>query len=107
MDESKRGTGRTTRMLQEAKRLADEGRAVYVIAASKAQADTLEAMSGYDQRIKFEPCAPSNFDWEQMKLKGAHPQCVTLVDHYAIEWRFERILEMLYRFEEGAQGKRG
>lgn len=105
----KRATGRTTRMLQEASRLIDEGRAVYVIMDSKAAIDRVRE---FDDRIAFEtPASSVTFDWEMMRLRGAHPNCVVLVDHYAIEQRYARLLEMLTRFDEcepvGETQKRG
>jgi len=35
-----------------------------------------------------------------MRLIGAHPNCVVLVDHHAIEDRFARVLEMLHAYDE-------
>lgn len=50
--------------------------------------------------IKFEtPHSPGNFDWERMRLIGAHPNCVVLVDHHAIEDRFSRVLAMLHAYD--------
>lgn len=50
--------------------------------------------------IKFELAdSPGNFDWQTMTLVGAHPNCVVLVDHYAIEQTWSRMLEMLHRFD--------
>lgn len=97
-----RGTGRTTRMLEHAKKLAREGRAVYVIADNTNDARRLQMLCGEPNLgIKFEtPRSPGNFDWEQMRLVGAHPNCVVLVDHYAIEDRFARVLEMLHAYDE-------
>lgn len=94
-------TGRTTRMLGEAKRLARAGRAVYVIAASHVHAKQLESTLSTDDLelgIKFETAeSPGNFQWEPYPhLRGAHPNCVVLVDHYAIECKFAWILRELH-----------
>lgn len=102
-------TGRTTRMLNEALRLAREGRAVYVLAANCHHVYTLERMS--DQLfgngeasslgIKFEVAhSLSDFDFETMTLRGAHPKCVVLVDHYTIECIYAKMLAELHRFDE-------
>ena len=100
---SLRGTGRTTRMLAEAKTLARSGRAVYIIAANRQHAILLERALGNERielGIKVEPpSSPGNFDWESMRLRGAHPNCVVLADHYAIETHFAKVLEMLHRFD--------
>lgn len=97
-------TGRTTRMMGEAKRLARAGRAVYVIAWSGDHAKMLERSLTTEEAelaIKFETAAsPGNFEWEPSpRLLGAHPNCVVLVDHAAIERRFAGILRELHRWD--------
>lgn len=102
---SMRRTGRTTRMLEDAMAMARNGRAVYVIGATKHHADMLRGVAGpaADQLgIKFEAARESglgNMDWETMSLQGAHPNCAVLVDHYAIESKFAAVLEMLHRYD--------
>jgi hypothetical protein len=90
-------------MLAEAKELAKAGRAVYIIAASKADARDMEFMAGDEMRdlgIKIEcPASLITFDWERMRLRVAHPNCVVLVDHYAIESRYASLLRMLHRWD--------
>lgn len=105
--DANRQTGRTTRMLEHAKQLAAQGKAVYVIAANKQHADQLAVALGGERMgvdigdgIKVEtPESCSNFDWHTMSLRGAHPNCVVLVDHFAIERRFSRILEALHAYD--------
>lgn len=85
-------------MIEEAKRLAENGKTVYVIAANEPQRRKLQRIVG--ERVKVETASTAgNFDWEQLRLIGSHPNCVTLIDHYAIESRFSRLLEMLHRFD--------
>jgi len=99
--ETNRGTGRTTRMLEEAVRLAEANRAVYVVMGNHQQAKTFENKMPQGLGIQFETAQSlSNFDWETLTLPGAHPNCVVLVDHYAIESKFNRILEELHRYDE-------
>jgi hypothetical protein len=89
-------------MLAEAKELAKSGRAVYIIAATKSDARHMESMAGDEMRdlgIKIECPSPITFDWERMRLRGAHPNCVVLVDHYAIESRYASLLRMLHRWD--------
>lgn len=97
------GSGRTTRMLAEAKALALSGRAVYIIAANCQHASLLESRLGnerFNLGIKVEvPTRIGNFDWDTVKLIGTHSNCVVLVDHYAIETHFADVLEMLHRFD--------
>lgn len=94
-----RQSGRTTRMLEDARRLSREGRAVYVIAANGQHAATLRGELN-DKSISVETVHTlGNFDWVTMSLRGAHPNCCVLVDHYAIESRFSLMLEMLKRYD--------
>lgn len=100
-----RRTGRTTRMLEHAKQLALAGRAVYVIADNERDLRRLEIecfkTGEPNLGIKFETQQSlGTFDWEQMRLIGAHPNCVVLVDHHAIEDKYARILEMLHAYDE-------
>ena len=102
---SKRATGRTTRMLQDAKRLADQGRAVYIVTASPQDTQRIQAQL-QDSRINVNTARGlGNVDWESMTLRGAHPNCVLLFDHYAIESRFGNLLSMLHAYEGEVDGK--
>ena len=98
-----RQTGRTTRMLEEARRLDEEGRAVYVVCANRDQVERLRRRArdmAIPESVKFETDATlSNLDWGRLWLRGAHPNCVVLIDHYAIEERFGPVLEMLHRYD--------
>lgn len=99
--DNKRQTGRTTRMLEHAKALAKAGRAVYIIAANEQQRRWLEDRIGQGPMgIKVETWETlRNFDWQTMSLLGAHPNCAVVVDHFAIESRFRRMLEELVRYD--------
>lgn len=89
-------------MINEAKKLAADGRAVYIVAANKIEAENIQYRIGAKtSSIKVNTeITLSNFDWETMSLLGAHPNCVVLVDHYAIESKFPKLLEMLYRYDK-------
>lgn len=94
-----RQSGRTTRMIAEAKKLADAGRAVYVITSSERYRRELAVVAN-DDRIKFETeLSVGNLDWFDIKLRRAHPNCVVLIDHYAIEKKLSKLLEMLHRYD--------
>lgn len=114
MIDEKRGTGRTTRMLKRAIDLRNQGRAVYVIAANEQHAETIFGMliglmpeetpvrfsSMEIGGIKIEtPESCGNFDWEQLRLRGSHPNVVALVDHHAIESRFSLMLKELAAYD--------
>lgn len=98
--------GRTTRMLEDARRLKDEGKAVYVMAANARHAKALREQFGdKNNSVKFEtPDSLSNFDWRTFRLPGAHPNCVVLVDHFAIESQFSSLLDMLHRYDAAKMG---
>lgn len=88
-----RQTGRTTRMLAEARRLAEAGYAVYVIEHSSDQAKSrakqnpeLVAMG-----VKFESIQWVDFDLKANRLRGSHPNCRVLVDHYVAELELNRL----------------
>lgn len=105
---AKRGTGRSTRLLKEAIRIATEGhRYCFVIVANKDSrahlqkqcAEMCDGRIGGDMKvypkaggqISFEtPESNGAFDWRQLKYPGAHPSCEVLIDHFAIEsqWGF-------------------
>jgi hypothetical protein len=101
-------TGRTTRMLTEAFKLAKEGKAVYVLAADSEHMYYMERMadrlfgSGEASAlgVKFEtPASLATFDFRTMQLKGAHPNCRTFIDHWTIESEYARMLSELHRFD--------
>lgn len=100
-------SGRTTRMLEEAIRLASEGRAVYLVFPTLQRCESVKRgkmreLTGRERTpgIKFEtPETLTNIDWHTMTLARAHPNCVLLVDHHVIEQRFAAMLKMLHRFD--------
>lgn len=98
-----RGTGRTARMLAEALRLNKAGRAVYVIVEGTHMAREFRRMldkqsPGHAVQFETEASLP-NFHWHTVQLRGAHANCVVLVDHWVIERRFRRVLAELHRFD--------
>lgn len=88
-------------MLEHARELSNQRRAVYIVAANEQHADMLRKQLGDEPHgIKVETeSSLGNLDWETLTLRGAHPNCAVLVDHYAIESRFGRVLEMLTRYD--------
>jgi len=90
-------------MLQRAHQLAVAGRAVYVMGANHQHALELERefLRQYGQRcgVKFETTNINTFDWRTLRMRGAHTNCVVLIDHYAIESQLAGILEELHRYD--------
>ena len=108
MPDQHKQTGRTTRMLTEAFKLAKEGKAVYVLAANHEHMYYMERVadrlfgSGEASRlgVKFEtPASLTTFDFQTMRLKGAHPNCRTLIDHWTIESEYAIMLKELHRYD--------
>lgn len=103
-----RGTGRTTRMLFRAKELSDQRRAVYIVTHNDVYARALteeitKLFGDTGHGIKVEPlCDLRNFDMTTMRLRGAHPNCVVLVDHFAIEFNFGAMLDELHAYDPPA-----
>lgn len=100
-----RQTGRTTRMIEHARKLAiEDRRAVYITAANRQDQKRIQSLVGQpDHGIKVETSeSMSTFDWQGMTLDGAWPNCVVLIDHYAIESRFGPMLRMLHAYDLGA-----
>ncbi len=98
-------------MLDDAVRYAKEGRAVYVMVARHSHKLDIVASRGDELDrlgIKVEvPGSSMLFDWRTMRVPGSHSNCVFLVDHWAIEQKFGRILEMLHRYDAPATNERG
>jgi hypothetical protein len=95
-------------MLERARQLARDGRAVYVVAANQHHARQIKQMLGSDESggIKIESIVSlgNSFDWETLTLRGAHPNCVVMVDHQAIESRYSAILDEWTRYDLGSLG---
>lgn len=89
---TKRQTGRTTKLLKQAIKLAKQGRAVYVICKNTAHKEHTRMMlrrmtRGHEMGIKFETeeSLGSQINWNRLTLHGAHPNVVALFDHALIE----------------------
>ena len=101
-----RQSGRTTRMVMEAIRLTRaDRRAVYIL--MKDYHEVRRVQAGFPDlkdfpSIQIEPLdAFPNLVWNNM-LPGpnAHPNCIVLVDHFAIEVMLRNQLRELHRFDK-------
>lgn len=104
---TKRSTGRTTRMLQEAYRLADAGRIVYIYAGTAQNTARLEAQIAEERGARYAGVIkvlgreiPQDFLFER-----SHE--TVLVDHFAaeqeaarLEARLARVRELARRFDQ-------
>lgn len=113
---TKKQTGRTTRLLQEAINQAHKGKYVFVVAQDNTHRRDLclqcaimckgkiteRTMKCYPKKggqITFETPESVQIDWERMKVISAHPSCLVLVDHYTLEIRFSAVIDMWQRFD--------
>lgn len=104
-----RRSGRTTAMLTEAIRLATEGQYVFVVAShldarsmllrhaveiahrQGLSTEIVEAGStvklyvANKGQISFESASSQQLDWQQLRMRGAHPSTRVLIDHHALE----------------------
>jgi K+-sensing histidine kinase KdpD len=100
----KRQTGRTTRMLEEALRLAREGRHVYVVAVNQHQAHIIRAdLAEGRGSITVGTPRELHLDWSTLEVdvggRGYSEPPIVLVDHYAIEYHLGPAMKMLTRFD--------
>lgn len=98
-----RGTGRTTRMLQEAERLAKAGQEVVIVV------DHPEAFCAHvlyfetlQLPIRFVRWSP-RMDWKTLREVGASRKVVTLVDHYVLEGQFAHVLQAIHRWDRAPE----
>lgn len=87
-------------MMEEAKRLASEGKSVAIIVGSDVSKTQMESdLSGTGVRVVLH--RDPNIDWERLAIKGWNStNAITLIDHYAIEQKYSRLLEMLHRYDQ-------
>lgn len=99
MKKNLRGTGRTTRMLEEAKRLAGQKLNVIVVADSIASMRRMQLeCKGNSRGITFATCDSPYFNITTLSFSDGR-NGIVLVDHHAIEHRLSVALEMLHRFD--------
>ena len=92
-------TGRTTRMLAEARRLRDSGRAVYVVLHSRQMCKMYDTPE--NDGLRFETLdSLRTLDLRSGRLVGAHPNCVVLMDHYVVEDRYSWMVQQLTAFDQ-------
>jgi hypothetical protein len=115
-------TGRTTRLLKEAVSLAKEGKTVFVISTGNSLVRGLRSQDFPDElkhswyapqssypsvkvkngEIVFFRAESGNIDWENLTIRGypsTEDKTVVLVDHYVIEMKFKKLLNMLHRYD--------
>lgn len=106
-----RRSGRTTRMMEEAKRLDAEGKAVYVVFSTQTECNYWrDFVTGTG--IKLE--TPASIGGYRMveevivkgRLPGQWPNVVTLVDHYCVLYilqRYEPFISAFYRWDKNKE----
>lgn len=105
-EKRQRQTGRTHRMMEEAKKLAKEGKQVYIIVNDVREGKALK------ERHKVSADAPivfttfddvPKYDYRRGVLPSINPdKIVVLVDHYAIEMRFGAMMRLMHHYDKDA-----
>jgi thymidine kinase len=90
-------TGRTTRLIEEAKRLQQQGKRVVVVVATSHQVNEIRIKTG--DTIPVVHSQSSEWDWNEMRQHGLPLETEYLIDHYAIEKKYAKILQALHRFD--------
>jgi len=92
----RRQTGRTTRMLTEARRLRDEGRCVYVLVHSEQYKKLLQTQENKGLRFETWYSFRHSYDENTLEMhRAAHANCVLLIDHHALEQKYAAVLRKL------------
>ena len=97
-----RQTGRTTRMLEEAKIMLEQGHKVVIVAAHHTERDMINGMArqmGLPEGYKVELAPKLNIDWLNLTLVDAPPKTQLLIDHAVIEVRYAKLVEALHRYD--------
>ena len=101
MKDKNRQSGRTTRLVTVAKYLARQGNKVIIVAANNAHRRLFfSRITSAEENIEI--CSPDEhggFCWETMSFRGYPENTIYLVDHWAIESRFSKMLQMLKAFD--------
>ena len=98
-----RQTGRTTRMLEEAKRLLEQGQKVVIGTAHFSERNLINDMArrmNLPDGYKVELASKLNIDWFNLTLIDIAPKTHFLLDHAVIEIRYPKLLEALHRFDK-------
>ena len=104
MNNHLRQTGRTTRMLAAAASYAAQGRAVYVYAHHQTYVEMLKRQFGSQYPSVSIEVLPKIWDWSSMRPNHlAHPNCVFLVDHNAVEIHLEDVDKEIMRLQQLAR----
>lgn len=97
MFEVLRATGRTTRLIEEAKRLQQQGKPVVVVVATGRQVNEVRIKTGDTVRVVHSQSP--EWDWNELRLYGLPLETEYLIDHYVIEKKYAKILQALHRFD--------
>lgn len=107
-----RGSGRTTRMIEEALRKQEEGRAVYILCHDSGFKRYVEhlamkicRMHGkvFPSSIKFETVeslgGTHHIDWKNKTIHGAHPNCALIIDHHVWATHFGFAIDGFHEYD--------
>lgn len=101
-EEPGRRTGRTSRMLAEARYLHGQGPAVYVVCSSRSQANNLEWELRDLKGITFDTIKSISevWNWSRMRPQGlSNPNCAFIFDTSALAQEFGPIIAEYHRWD--------
>ncbi|MFV0408826.1 MAG: hypothetical protein ACK5LJ_03735 [Paracoccus sp. (in: a-proteobacteria)] len=105
-----RKSGRTSKMIEEAIELQNQGRAIYILCTQES-IQYIEELAHkicstknieLPQSIKFETIQSigrETIDWKNCSLYGAHPNCRLLIDHYVWEKEFGWAINGFHKYD--------
>ncbi len=111
-----RQTGRSTRMLEAAAVCAEVGNYVFVVCSTPLHITAMKKLLrdlypdaeyvGSDKvyigrgSISFTtPDERRGWSWDTFRYSGQYPSCVVFIDHFAIEQRFDKLLDEVHRWD--------
>ena len=103
-EETARRSGRTTRMMEEAKRLDAEGKAVYVVFSTQIEVDSWkDFVKGTCIKLETARSRGGNSILEEImrgKLRGQYPNVVTLIDHSYVFQMYAPFISTYHRWDK-------
>ncbi len=113
MNEHLRQTGRTTRQLEKALKLRQEGRPVRYLVHDREYVRCvqdrvreilrLQGIVAKPGDVHMVQVVPEEFDWTTMRIPNDHPRMVCIVDHSAVEFSLEELDKRILRMQQTAR----
>lgn len=103
MNEHLRQTGRTTRLMEKAQEIENQGRQVTLYVHNKSYQRLVEGEARRRGQTFTVDSIPYHFDWEHMRPMEYQGPNVCLVDHAAVEIELQRLDERILKMQQLAR----